>query len=364
MVSRQLFRRHFTRPGAAPGTLAPSPTAVPPRVHAILYDAESIQEIDINPASECIYLPPGQSVIWIDVQGLADTELIKHLGAAFKLHPLLVADVINVGQRPKVDEYGDVLFVVVRMVTHDDNGSCRWEQVSIVIGPRFVLSFQETYGDCLNPVRDRIRAGKKPVRVSGSDYLGCIVIDGIVDGYFPILERLGDRLEEIESRIIRDADQSALGDVYRIKRDIMEFRHSAWPLRDALNHMLRDFPEHISDPVRPYLRDTTDHVMQVVDVIENYRELAGSFVDVYLSMVSNRTNEVMRLLAVISTIFIPLTFLAGVYGMNFDTREPANMPELAWRYGYLIFWIICFAVGGGLMLVFWRLGWLRRRERL
>ncbi|MCA9282410.1 MAG: magnesium/cobalt transporter CorA [Phycisphaeraceae bacterium] len=359
----RVFRRYFAKPGAEPGTLAPSPTAVHPRIHAFVYDADSISEIDIDPENECAYLPPGQSIIWIDVQGLADTALIEHLGEQFKLHPLLVADIVNIGQRSKVEEYDDILFVVMRMVMPDGDNSIKWEQVSLVIGPRFVLSFQETYGDCLNPIRERLRAGKKPMRSTGSDYLGCMIIDGIVDGYFPILEHFGDHLEDIEERVIDKPDTEILSDVYSVKRDLMTFRRAAWPLRDALNQLLRDGHEVISESVQPYLRDAADHVMQVVDVIENYRELTGSFVDVYLSSVSNRTNEVMRVLTVISTIFIPLTFLAGVYGMNFDTHQPTNMPELHWRYGYIIFWAICFAVGLGLIGAFWKLGWLRKGTR-
>lgn len=363
MVHLKNLRRYFTKPGAAPGTLAPSPTAAPPRVHAFVYNADSIAEIDINPVTECAYVPPDGSVVWIDVQGLADTGLIQHLGEQFNLHPLLVADIVNVGQRPKAEEYDEVLFVVLRMVLPHDPDEIQWEQVSIVIGPRFVLSFQENHGDCLNPLRERLRAGKKPVRVSGSDYLACMIIDGIVDGYFPVLEHFAERLEEIEERVIARPGPGVLNEIYSVKRDLITFRRAAWPLRDALNRLLRDGHGRIAPATEPYLRDAADHVMQIVDVTENYRELSGSFVDIYLSSVSNRTNSVMRVLTVISTIFIPLTFLAGVYGMNFDTRHEANMPELGWRFGYTAFWLVCALVGGAMMLVFWRLGWLSRRDQ-
>lgn len=362
MVHLRNIRRHFPKPGAAPGTLAPSPTAVQPRTHAFVYNAQSVNEIDINPETECLYAPPDGSVVWIDVQGLADTNLIQHLGEQFKLHPLLVADIVNVGQRPKVDEYADILFVVLRMVTLDAQGEIHWEQLSIVIGPNFVLSFQENHGDCLNPLRERIRTGKKPIRTSGSDYLACMIIDGVVDGYFPALEHFADRLEDIEAGVIARPMPGMLGDIYSVKRDLMTFRRAAWPLRDAMNRLLRDGHDRIAPATEPYLRDAADHVMQVVDVIENYRELSGSFVDIYLSSVANRTNATMRVLTVIATIFIPLTFLAGVYGMNFDTRDTTNMPELHWRYGYLAFWTICLFLGGGMMLAFWRLGWLSRRD--
>lgn len=358
MKLNALFRRRYTSPGAPPGSLAPPIQQIPPRIHAISYDAEGLEELDVEDPREVAGLVRRGGVVWIDVQGLGDGTVVSTIGEQLGLHPLALSDVVNLGQRPKFEEYGDVLFAVVRMVTIVEDGTLDWEQVSLFLGAHFVLTFQETYGDCLDPLRERLRKGRKQLRSTGSDYLACMVVDTIVDGYFPVLERHGDELERLERSILYAPSRELLRGVYRIKRDLMAFRRSAWPLRDALNHLLRDDEAPISAEARPYLRDTTDHIVQIVDVNETYRELASSLVDVYLSTLGHRTNEIMRVLTVISAIFIPLTFLAGVYGMNFDTSLPANMPELGWRYGYLAFWAVSIALTVVLMLVFRRLGWL------
>lgn len=356
-VSRPIFHRRFTKAGAPPGEFHVSVDAVAPRIHAIRYSADSIEESNPTDARTAHALLQEGSVTWVDVQGLADTDLIRTFGELFELHPLAVADTVNVGQRPKVEDYDDRLYCVVRMVTLNEDNQIHWEQVSLFIGPRFVLSFQETYGDCLGPVRDRLRQGKKQLRASGADYLGAMLVDAIVDGYFPVLEAFGDRLEDLETLVVDRPEQSVLAEVYRAKRDLMTFRRATWPLRDALNQLLRESHELIEDDTLPYLRDAADHVMQVVDVNETYREIATSFVDVYLSSVANRTNEVMRVLTIMATVFIPLTFLAGIYGMNFS-----DIPELHWRYGYLGFWIVSIIVAVTMIGIFWHLGWLGRRR--
>lgn len=363
-VGKPIFRRRFTRPGAPPGEFQIAPDSVPPRIHAIRFNPETIEEFDPTSAEEAHALLRDNTITWIDVQGLADTELIKGLGERFTLHPLAVADTVNVGQRPKVEDYTDRLFVVLRMVTFKEDDDIQWEQVAIFIGEGFVLSFQENYDDCLGPVRDRLRQGKKTLRGSGSDYLGAMLIDAIIDGYFPVLEQFGERLERLENEVIVSPDPDVLASVYRAKRQLMTFRRATWPLRDALNQLVRESHELIDDAVIPYLRDAADHVMQVVDVNETYRELASSFVDVYLSSVANRTNEVMRVLTILATVFIPLTFLAGIYGMNFvtDDGEPA-IPELRWKFGYPAFWIVSVTMAVAMFFVFRRLGWLGRRKR-
>lgn len=363
-VGRPLFRRRFTRAGAPPGEFHPAPDALPPRLHAIRYSATEMEESDPTSAEEAHALLREGSITWIDVQGLADARMIRSFGELFALHPLAVADTVNVGQRPKIDSYERRLFAAVRMVTLGEGGTIHWEQVSIFIGPGFVLSFQERYEDCLNPIRERLRMGKRTLLSSGSDYLGFMLIDAIVDGYFPILEHYGERLESLEARVIENPSRGVLADVYRVKRELMTFRRAIWPLRDALSQIVRQPHDLIGDTVLPYIRDATDHVMQVVDVNETYRELASSFVDVYLSSVANRTNEVMRVLTIFATIFIPLTFFAGIYGMNFDTDHPLNMPELGWRYGYLAFWGATALIAAALVALFWRLGWIgRERDR-
>jgi len=282
---------------------------------------------------------------------------VRELGEHLELHQLAVSDVLNVGQRPKVDHYENTLFVVMRMVTLDSEGGLNREQVSLFLGDHFVLSFQETYEDCLEPLRKRLRDGRKQVRSNGASYLACMIIDAVVDGYFPILEHYGDKLEDLEYRVL-DGARDVLADLYPTKRDLAEFRHSTWPLREALADLIREDEDYLTDLDRLHLRDTLDHTMQVIDVVESYRELAASLVDVHLSMIGQRTNEIMRVLTVVSAIFIPLTFVAGIYGMNFDTDLPGNLPELGLAYGYLIFWAICVVLAGSLLILFRRLGWL------
>lgn len=307
-------------------------------------------------------VPPDEGVLWIDVQGLSDHDLIRGLGERFHLHPLALADVVNLGQRPKVEAYGDVLFCVVRMVTLTEAHHVKCEQVTLFIGPRFVISFQEDPGDCLDPLRQRIRQARPLMRQSGSDYLGSMIIDAIIDGYFPVVESFGERLEELEARVIDRPKRPVLREIYEAKRELLELRRSTWPLRETLVHLVRDPPPSFHANTVPFLRDAADHAMQVADVIETYRELASSFLDVYLSGISHRTNEVMKVLTVLSSIFIPLTFLAGVYGMNFDTRHPYNMPELGWAYGYPAFLGVCAATAVVLLVIFRRFGWLGGRS--
>lgn len=364
MSPSTLFRRRFTRPGAAPGEFAPPEAAPAPVMHVISYDSQMLEERRVATAEEVgeIYGADREAgrVTWVDLIGLGRPELLKELGAVFSLHPLALADTVNVGQRPKADDYGDHLYFALRMVTPAGETG-QWEQVSVFLGEGFVLSVQERPGDCMEPLRERVRQGRKTLRASGSDYLACMVLDSIVDGYFPVLEAFGEALEELEQRIVGQAerpDPGVLSEVYHAKRELMTFRRAAWPLRDTFSQLLRDPHELLSPMVLPYLRDTADHTMQVVDIVETYRELAASFVDVHLSSIANRTNEIMRVLTVVGSIFIPLTFFAGIYGMNFDTGHPLNMPELDWPLGYLAFWVAATLIAGAMLAMFWRLGWL------
>ncbi len=361
MKRRRWLLRRYAPPGSAPGAFEVATDAHPSRIHAFTYDAARLEEHDPPDADRAAALVGENHVTWIDVYGLADEAVLRRFAERLQLHRLALADVANTGQRPKVEDYGDVLFCVVRMGLLEPDGSTHWEQISVFLGRHFVLTFQERPGDCLEPLRARLRQGRSNVRASGPDYLTAMVIDAVVDGYFPLLERFGDELEELEAAVIRSPTRDAISDIFRIKRELMTLRRAVWPLRDTLGQLVRDRHALIEPEVVPYLRDTTDHVHQVVDVVETYRELAGSLIDVYLSSVGNRTNDVMRVLTVIATIFIPLTFLAGVYGMNFD-----RMPELHWSFGYAAFWGVAGAVTATLLLLFARLGWLRfggTRER-
>lgn len=354
-----LFRRRFAPQGAVPGQVAAS-EGHPSRITIISYNETELEEFKVETAEQAhAHLRAGRNT-WIDISGLGDAALIQEIGERFKLDALAVSDVINVGQRPKLDDYPNHLFIVLRQVTVTPENELVWEQVSLFLGPDFVISFQETYDDCLDPIRTRLRGGRRQIRGNGSDYLFTMIIDAIVDGYFPVLEAFADQLERYENEILSDRGNEIFGELYRTKRDLASFRRAALPLRDAMSSLLKDDQDWLTEAMFPYVRDTLDHTMQVVDVTESYRELAVSLVDVHLSMVGQRTNEVMRVLTVISAIFIPLTFIAGVYGMNFNTEvSDYNLPELSFRYGYPMFWALCIVMGLTLVFVFRRLGWLK-----
>lgn len=355
-----LFTRRFTDAGAPPGTIVEPTSASPTKLRFIRYSPSSLEEGEVASASD-VPRPSDDGVVWYDLRGLGDGSVVEQFRELLGLHPLSVSDVMNLGQRPKVEDYDDVLFVVLRMVTTGaESGQLTWEQVSLFMGPGWVLTIQETHEDCLESIRERIRDGRKKIRGSGSDYLGCMVLDTVVDGYFPVLEAFGERLEALEEQVFEGARGEVLGHLYRMKRDLTGFRRATWPLREALNTLLREEESPLTDLAKLHLRDALDHVMQVVEVSESYRELSASLADVHLSIVGHRTNEIMRVLTVVSAIFIPLTFVAGVYGMNFDRESPWNLPELGWTYGYPVFWGVTAVIFTSLLILFARLGWLRR----
>lgn len=359
MTQAELYDRRMPAPGAPPGHFQDVHPGEEPRVRLMSYDSGELVEREVGSIAELKQLAQPGRVSWIDVQGLGDGSVVREIGELFGLHHLAVADVVNTGQRPKVESYEDSLFCVLRLAVVEER-EVEWEQFSLFLRPELVITFQETYGDCLDTLRERLRNGRRYLRSNGADYLACMLIDATVDGYFPLLEEYGERLEEIEDEVLASPNRSVLERVYRVKRELMTFRRATWPVREMLASLLREEEARLSSSVLPYLRDASDHVAQVSDVIETYRELASSFVDVYLSSISNKINEGMRFLTVIATIFIPLTFLAGVYGMNFDTDKPGNMPELEWPYGYVFFWVLCVAIAGGLLFLFRRLRWLGR----
>lgn len=359
-MNKNLFHRRKPAVGASPGQMWSPTDIVPPKVRVMTWNEQEVEDREID-ASELPSIGPAERHLrWVDVQGLGDGNLVAAFGEKNGLHPLALADVVNVGQRPKAEIYGEDWFLVLRMASLVD-GEVQLEQISMFLFDGMVITFQEREGDCLDPLRDRIHRSGKRIRSGDSYYLTVMVIDAIVDGYFPVLESLGDTLEELETLVVGRPTSDVLERIYRIKRELLTFRRAVWPLRETLSQLMRD--ESFPDSVNDYLRDATDHVAQVTDLVESYRELAGSFVDVYLSSLGQRTNETMRVLTVISTIFIPLTFVAGVYGMNFDPELPGNMPELSLPYGYLIFWGVCAVMGIVLLVLFRRLGWLGGGDR-
>lgn len=350
--------RKRTAPGAAPGTIVVDPDAPPCRIHAMAFGPEGFQEQAIEAPHDLAPLLQQYSTVWINVDGLGDKEVIQQLGTMFELHRLALEDVVNVHQRPKIEDYTEQLFFVARMVY--GNGTIQMEQLSMFIGENYVLTFQERAGgDCFDPVRDRLRKGVGRIRSYGADYLAYCLIDALVDAYFPIIEVYGDHLEALEDEVLESPTPSIVAEIHQARRDLLLLRRAIWPLREAINALLRDQAQRFSEETRVHLRDCYDHSIQILDFVESYRELVSDLMDVYLSSLSARMNEVMRVLTVIATIFIPLTFISSVYGMNFNTEASWwNMPELNWPIGYPLVLAVMGAVAIGQLIFFWRRGWL------
>ncbi len=348
------------QPGSLPGTLNIAADATLPEIELIDYkDTDYVHEKIATPEDLIPYLDSA-SVSWVDVQGLGSEDILQRIGTIFNLHPLVLEDIVNVPQRPKVEDYDDHLVIITQMVLPLSNQSgFHKEQVSFVLGKQYLLTVQEeAQYDCFNQVRSRICNNKGILRKHKADYLAYTLIDAIVDGFFPVLEAYGELIEELEEEVVANPTRKTLEKIYRIRRELLSLRRAIWPQRDAINALIRDDSDLICEHVRVYLRDCYDHAVQVMDMVETYRELTSGLMDVYLSAVSNRMNEIMKLLTVISSIFIPLTFIAGIYGMNFNTEtSPWNMPELNWDFGYLGCLAFMAAIAGGLIFFFWRRGW-------
>lgn len=350
------FDYFYDEPGSEPGTLIIEPDAKPSRIILIDYDEDNaIRKVDITPNACAPYIGTN-TVSWMDIQGLGSETVLKQVGEIFNLHPLLLEDVVNVPQRPKLEDYNNQLLVISQMVRlKEDESGFDTEQVSFVLGKRYLLSFQEEeLQDCFEIVRDRIRASQGRVRKSGADYLTYLLLDTIIDGYFPVVEHYEDRIEALEDAIISHPDRDTMQEIYDVRRELLALRRLIWPMRNVLHLLMRDHHGIVSDEVQIYFRDSYDHVIQILEIIEAYRELAASLMDVYMSTMGNKLNEIMKFLTVISTIFIPLTFIVGVYGMNFE-----NMPELKGEWSYFMVWLVMLAVAGGLIFYFWRKGWFK-----
>ncbi len=357
-----LFRRAFTPQGAPPGALAPgSISAIQPQISSLSYSSTQLVEQEKVEVKDLPHRDTQSHVLWVDVQGLGNGTHAQQIGEHFQLPKMAISDVINIGQRPKMDDYDEHCFAVLRSVHLDPEGRLAWDQVSLFFAHDYLLTFWEKESTLQATIRERLRSGRKLIRESQADYLACAVLDAIVDGYFPVLEHFSDLLEELEDQVLQKADDEILRQLYLTKRDLAAFRRAVWPLREGLTHLLRDSDNRLSDASKLGIRDILDHTMQILDVLESFRELSASLVDVHLSMIGQRTNDVMKVLTIVSTVFIPLSFLAGVYGMNFDTSMESNLPELSWRFGYVYFWGICLTLTLILVFLFRRLGWLGRK---
>ena len=292
-------------------------------------------------------------VVWIDVQGMGDEKIIRELGELFSIHMLALESIVNVPQRPKTEAFDKHQLFISRMVSLGEAGKLDVEQVSLLLGKNYVLTFQERFGDVLDPVRKRIKSKSTMMRRSGADYLAYAIIDTIIDGYYPVLEHFGEYLEELEAKVVANASSDMLDKVNQSKRNLLVLRRGIWPQRDALNTLIRDECPFILDETKVFLRDCHDHCTQVADVLETFRETAGALLSTYLSALGNKQNEVMRVLTIMSSIFIPLTFMAGIYGMNFE-----EMPELKNPMAYPILLGVMVITVIGMLFYFKRLGWI------
>ena len=349
-----MFSKRNPSVGSRPGTLAIPKESPAPRLHMINYfGSETIEEHfdDLASLDKLHESFSDDRVAWVDVQGFGNKSFIRRLGEVFDLHPLLLEDIVNAPQRPKTEAYENVLLMIVRMVQVHDEMEIDAEQVSVILGPNYVVTFQERYGDVLDPVRKRIRSGKGPIREHGADFLAYAIVDTIIDGYYPVIERIGDRLESYEDEVIANPTPDLLSRLHRLKNQLVNMRRSIWPQREAINSLVRGDDQEISDDVRIFFRDTYDHCAQTSEVTEMYREMVTGLMNTYLSSVANRTNEVMKVLTITATIFIPLTFLAGIYGMNFE-----YMPELQVRWAYPLIWITMLLSATGMIGFFWKKG--------
>jgi len=316
------------------------------------YDADNFTEKILNSVEESKKFINTSSVTWINVDGVHDASVMEDFGKYFNLHPLLLEDIMNTEQRPKVEDFGEYMYFVLKMLYLNDHDNICSEQVSIVLGKDFVISFQERSGDVFDSIRQRIRNKKGRIRNFHADYLMYALIDSIIDHYFVILETVGDSIEKLEDEVVKTPATKTLQLIHRMKRMMMYLRKSVWPLREVINAMHHSETDLIDSSINVYLRDVYDHTIQVIDTIESNRDMVSGLLDIYLSSISNKMNEVMKVLTIIATIFIPLTFIAGIYGMNF-----AYMPELQWKWGYFAVLGVMLGVFVGMLIYFKRKKW-------
>jgi magnesium transporter len=351
--------------GAPPGMLVAQADASPPKIRVIAYNAENLVEREVTDIETLPKFLADWEVAWINVDGLGDVRTIERIGELMGLHRLALEDVLHGHQRAKAEDYHDHLFVVVRLVSLNERLDT--EQLSLFLGKNFLLTFQEKAGDLLEPIRERLRKPSGVMQQSGAGYLAYAIVDAVVDSYFPVLEAIGERLESLEDEIIERPTHRIIGTIHDTKRDLLKLRRSVWPLRELVNSLIRDHASFFSEHTQMYLRDCYDHAIQAMDFVESDRDISSGLMEVYLSSVSNKMNEIMKVLTVIATVFIPLTFVTGVYGMNFNPEvSPWNMPELNWRFGYPVAWAVMLAVTLAMALFFRSRGWLggdRERDK-
>lgn len=329
------------------------------KVTVIDYDKDNFSAYSPEVIEGCISLKESPTTSWINVDGLHDVPLIERICNCFGIHPLTIEDILHTTQRPKMDVYDNYIFMVVRMHTFDkETKEIVSEQVGFILNTRFLITFQEKTGDTFDSVRDRIKKSKGRIRKMGTDYLAYALIDSIVDNYFAVLENVGEEIEFLEDELVLNPVPETLHKIHALKREMILLRKSIWPLRELISSLQREELPQISDSISIYLKDLYDHTIQIVDTVETFRDMISGMLDIYLSSISNRMNEIMKVLTIFAAIFIPLTFIAGIYGMNFNTeKSPFNMPELSWYLGYPFALAVMGVVGIGMVFYFKRKGW-------
>ena len=357
MIMSRWLKKRSGKTGLSPGSLVHIGERLTEktRITVLDYDEANIEEKEISTARECRQFKDRPTVTWIHINGIHDVQTLEELGTIFGLHPLTLEDILNSDQRPKMEDFCEYIYIVLKAFysNNDQANEIHSEQISIVLGRTFVISFQEKETDIFRPIRERIRAGKGRLRKSGADYLAYALIDSIVDNYFTILEQVGERIEILEESLVKSPSTQILQSIQNLKREMIFLRKTVWPLREAISSLERTGCQLVQESTDIYLKDIYDHTIQVIDTIETFRDMLSGILDIYLSSISNRMNEIMKVLTVIATVFMPLTFLAGVYGMNFK-----YMPELEWHWGYFSIWGIMLAIAISMLIYFRRKKWL------
>ena len=352
----RLLKKRSKKAGLPPGTPVHigEQRGAAPCIEVIEYGPGHLERRQLAAAEECLACPGLPTVTWVNVEGVGRVEMLQRLGDCFGIHPLVLEDIVNTDQRPKTEEYGSFIYVVLKMLTPTQAGGICAEQVSLVLGESWLLTFQEGLdGDPFGPVRERLKNEQGRLRNQGPDYLAYALLDVIVDNYFVVLERVAERIEDLEEELIARPTPETLREIYRQKRDLLFLHRAVWPLREAVSALIRRETHLVKESTLVYLRDLYDHTVQVIETVETLREMLAGMLDIYLSSVSNRMNAIMKVLTIIATIFMPLTFIVGVYGMNFK-----RMPELEWRWGYPAVWMLMVAVTIGMVRFFRKKEWL------
>jgi magnesium transporter len=352
---QEIFTRKAKKPGLDPGTLVHVGKRRTDKVKITIldYDEEHCEEKEAKSVDECLPFRNRPTVTWINIDGIHQVDVIEKIGTNYGVHPLLLEDILHTTQRPKAEDFYTYVYIVLKMLSRNEKDDIEVEQISLILGDNFVITFQETIGDVFDPVRERIRNNKGRTRKMGADYLAYSLIDTIVDNYFVILEGLGEEIEALEEEVVTSPTKETLQDIHASKRDMLILRKSVWPLREVISGLQRGESALFKKGTLVYLRDVYDHTIQVIETVEAYRDMVAGMMDIYLSSISNRLNEVMKVLTIIATIFMPLTFLSGVYGMNFVYMWP---KEEYWGYPALLG--IMAAVAGIMLYVFRRRKWL------